>query len=60
MVNLGITLSMTVIMMCMIVCIAGLSNAGIAKVLAFATRERRRFGRKDLPSIALKPVNGVR
>jgi hypothetical protein len=60
MVNLGITLSMTVIMICMIVCIAGFSNAGIAKVLAFATRERRRFDRKHLPSIALKPVNGVR
>lgn len=60
MVNLGITLSMTVIMMCMIVCIAGFSNAGMSKVLAFATRERRHFGGKRLPSSALKPVNGDR
>lgn len=60
MANLGITLSMTVVMMCMIVCIAGFSMAGMARVLAFATRERRRFGRKRLPGIALKPVNCVR
>ena len=60
MVNLGITLSMTIVMMCMVVGIAGFSTAGMAKVLAFATRERRHFGRKRLPSIALKPVNGVR
>jgi len=60
MVNLGITLSMTVVMMCVVVCISGFSMAGMAKVLAFATRERRHFGRKHLLGIALKPVNGVR
>jgi hypothetical protein len=59
MVNLGITLLMTVVMMYMVVCIAGFSMARMAKVLAFVTPERRR--RKCLPCMAFKPVNrGVR
>jgi hypothetical protein len=57
MVNLGITLLMTVVMMYMVVCIAGFSMARMAKVLAFVTPERRRR-RKRLPSMAFKPVNG--